>query len=550
MNTVTTKIIWDRLVSIVDEASVVQYRTAFSTVVQEANDFACSLLSRSGDTLASSRFGLPSFVATQAFTTKHILEHFGIEDMGPGDVFLTNDPWVASGHSMDLTVIAPVHRDSRVIAFAGSVAHAVDLGGAQRWNTSTDIFEDALVLPPLKLVDAGQVNETLVAILRANTRFPDLVTGDLDSQLAAIRLVSHRVEELLDEYGLQDLDEIATEILDRSESAARAAIADLPDGVYTGEVVSDPFPDPLREECDGAEPIRLHAAIEIKSDELRVDFSGSSLQRGGSFNSVWTYTTAYGLYALRLALVPGFPHNAGFDRPISIHCPAGTIVNAEHPASTLSRHSIGHQVPDVIYAALSAVSPSTICAQSGSAPCWDVLLMSPQTTDGRFHRLVIVNGGTGGGPDADGITAAFPANISNTPIEILETTLPLLCEAKALIPDSAGAGRWRGGFGQRIVLRARAAIRYAVINARTVHPAQGVLGGCAGSPGKVVDASGIRPAGSDGLLAVAEKLILDTPGGGGFGALRDRAPELLEREMREELVTAAWACGSNRSLSG
>lgn len=245
LDPVTVKMLWDRLVSIVDEATVVQYRTAFSTVVQEANDYACSIMDRRGDTLANSQFGLPSFVATQAVTLHNVLQRFPEHRMSPGDVFITNDPWIGTGQAMDITILSPIFVHDRIVAFAGSVAHAPDLGGTQRWNLSTDVFEEAIRIPPMKLFAGGVRNDSLFEILTANSRLPELTLGDLEAQLAAIRPTNSRLRELMAEYGLQELDTLAADIYARSERAMRAAIESIPDGTYGGRVLSDSFGDPL-----------------------------------------------------------------------------------------------------------------------------------------------------------------------------------------------------------------------------------------------------------------------------------------------------------------
>src|ERR1051326_7135320 len=366
---------WDRLVSIVDEATAVQYRTAFSTVVQEANDFACSIMDREGGTLANSQFGLPSFVSTQSVTLRHFLKTFPPDAIHPGDVFITNDPWIATGQLMDITILSPIFHHDRLGAFAGSVAPPPDLGGAQRWNQSVDIFSDGLMIPPLKLFERGQANDSLFAILRANTRLPDLTVGDLESQLAALRSISSRVQSLLDEYSLPDIDGLVSEIYSRSEAAMRAAIARIPDGTYVGEVWSDGFPDPSNADDRSHEPILIRATVSINGSSMAIDFAGSAPQRPGSFNSVWTFSAAYTLYALRMTLVPLLPNNAAFYRPITVLCPSGSVVNAAYPSSTISRHAIGHQVSDAVFAALAEVAPYAVLAQSGSAPSWDLLLM-------------------------------------------------------------------------------------------------------------------------------------------------------------------------------
>ena len=545
LDSVTVRLLWDRLVSIVDEATVTQYRTAFSTVVQEANDFACSVMDHRGGTLANSQFGLPSFVATQAVTLKAVLDRFEPDQIKDGDVFITNDPWIGTGQVMDLTLLRPIFRKDRLVAFAGSVAHSPDLGGVQRWNVSTDVFEEAIFIPLTKLYEAGQPNRVLLDLIVANTRLPDLTMGDLEAQLAAMRPIVSRLVALMDEYGLDELDPLADDIYRRSEAAMRAAINRIPDGSYVGEVVSDGFPNPL-EPAKPQEPILIRATVVVTGDEMKVSFEGSSAQRPGSFNSVWTFTEAYTLYGLRLILVPEAPNNAGFYRPIAVECPEGSVVNARFPAATLSRHAVGHQVVDAVYAALAPVLPDAVIAQGGSAPSWDLLLMGNDLRGRPFHRLVIINGGSGATAKLDGNTWCFPANISNTPIEVLEASVPVLCEEKALVVDSAGPGRQRGGFGQRLSVLALTGVQFSLINARVVHPPQGLLGGGPGRRGRALLNGEEIPPGSDGFLAPGQRLMIETPGGGGMSPISERDKSRLASELEDGFVTDRWAQGLSR----
>ncbi|HZQ08599.1 MAG TPA: hydantoinase B/oxoprolinase family protein [Anaerolineae bacterium] len=537
LDSVTLKVLWDRLVSIVNEATVAQYRTAFSAVVQEALDFACSIMDKNGTTLANSEGGLPSFIATQAFTLQALLQRFPLSEIQPGDVFITNDPWIGTGQAMDLTLLKPIFKHHFLVAFAGSVAHAPDLGGAQRWNLSLDVFDEAILLPLMKLYERGVPNATLLSLLRANSRMPDKTIGDLESQLAALQRTEIRLLEVMDEYGLDDLDELVAAIYERSEGAMREAIEKIPDGEFRGELWSDGFPDPVMKGQQTQEPILLRATVTVKGSNMTVDYTGSSPQRPGSFNSVWTFTSAYALYGLRMMLVPYLANNGAFYRPIKIICPEGTVVNARYPSACLSRHLIGHLSVDVIYTALAPVLPDQVLGQSGSAPSWDLLLMGEDKRGRSFHTLTIVNGGSGAAPQQDGYIVAFPANLRNTPVEIMESVMPLVCEGKEVIVDSAGMGRQRGGFGQRMIFRALAPLGYSLINARIAHAAQGLLGGTAGRAGHA-EASGLElPSGSDGTLQVGERLVLETPGGGGLGPVAERDPQLIEADLREGLIS-------------
>jgi N-methylhydantoinase B len=547
LDSIATKIMWDRLVSIVDEATVVQYRTAFSTVVQEANDYACSIMDRHGYTLASAQIGLPSFVSTQSITLREVLRLFPESEIEPGDVFITNDPWIGTGQAMDLTVLSPVHKDGRLVAFGGSVAHSPDLGGAQRWNLSTDVFAEALLIPPMKLYERGVRNETLYALIAANSRMPELTLGDLEAQLAAIGPTSARLLQLMSEYGLTELDSLAAEIYSRSEQAMRDAISQIPDGTYNAEVRTDGFA--MADQDGPPEDVTIRVSVEIEGSQLKVDFTGSSPQQAGSFNSVGTFTTAYTLYALRYLLVPLFPNNAGFYRPIEVIAPEGTVTNARRPAPTLSRHVIGHQLINALYTALAPAIPDRVFGHSGSAPSWDLLLMGEDARGRPFHRLIIPNGGTGAGPRTDGMCAAFPANLRNTPVEVMETLMPLVCEAKEIIEGSAGRGRHRGGFGQRLALRATAPISFSLLNAQTRYPAAGVLGGEPGRVGRASVGDRVVPPCSDGNLRVGETLVIETPGGGGNGPVEQRDPELTEADRRAGLWGTSPEESSNRAVS-
>ncbi|HZQ08597.1 MAG TPA: hydantoinase B/oxoprolinase family protein [Anaerolineae bacterium] len=538
MDSVTLKVLWDRLVSIVEEASIAQYRTAFSTVVQEGKDFACSILDKNGTTLANSSTGTPSFVYTQAITLNALLERFPSSEIQPGDVFITNDPWIATGQAMDLTLLQPIFRRERLVAFAGSVAHAPDLGGAQRWNLSLDVFDEAILIPLMKLYKKGVPNRTLLNLLRANSRMPHETIGDLESQLAALQRTETRLLEVMEEYGLENLDELVNAIYERSEGAMREAIEQIPDGEYRGELGSDGFPDPVMKGQQTQEPILLRANVTVCGSEMTIDLSGSSPQRPGSFNSIWSFSAAYAHYAMRLILVPYLPNNGAFYRPIKIICPEGTVVNARYPSACLSRHVIGHQIADLLYTTLAPVLPDQVLGQSGSAPSWDLLLMGEDARGRTFHRLVIVNGGSGASASQDGSSVCFPANISNTPVEILESVMPIVCEGKEVIVDSAGMGRQRGGFGQRMTFRALAPLGYSLINARVEHAAQGQLGGLAGRAGRAL-ANGVElPSGSDGTLQIGERLVVETPGGGGLGLVEERDLRLIEADLRQGLVTA------------
>jgi N-methylhydantoinase B len=536
LDSVTLTTLWNRLVSIADQASVAQHRTAFSTVVREANDYACSILDARGDTLATSTFGTPVFLATQSITARAMLEIFPAETLEPGDVLITNDPWIGTGQAMDITILRPIVKRGRLVAFAASVAHAPELGGILEWTrVVTDVYDEALQIPPMKLYRAGELDSTLMTLLRANSRTPDISQGDLEAQLAAVALIDEAVIRVLDEYDLDDLEDFAADIYARSERAMRDVLGAIPDGEYRYDLVSE-LPG-------SSDEVTIRTAVRIEGSDLTVDFSGSSAQLvGSSAHSVWNFTFAYTAYALRLITVPYLPSNIGFYRPLTIISPEGSVVNARRPAATFSRHIVGHQTADAVFGALAQVIPERVIAQGGSTPIW--ALMVTGEDDGRgnpFSFVWMINGGLGALPEKDGETASFPANAANTPAETLEDLIPLRVDAKEMIPDSEGAGRLRGGFGQRIAFTALRPMSVDVLNARVERPPEGLLGGTSGRGGHVIFNG--RELGLAGLVEMApgDQLVIETPGGGGRGLPAERDPMLLGADVDAGLVSAKRA---------
>ena len=542
LDNVSLSVFWSRLVSIVNEASVAHQRTAFSTAVREGNDFAASLLDIDGGSLANSDFGLPNFVATQSETMRHFLRRFPNSEMRAGDVLITNEPWMATGHGLDLTLAQPIIHAGRLVAYAGSVAHCPDLGGVRHWEDSHDIFEEPLRILPAKLYEGGRPNETLMEMIRNNSRLPDLTMGDLDAQLASLHATSVGLADMLDEYGLEDLTFLANEMYSRSEAAMRAAISEIPDGTYRGEVVVDGYPKPrASDRSKRPDPIVIRATVTVAGSDLLVDFSGSSPQRAGPFNGIATNVVAYVGYYLRLILVPFHPNNTGYYRPIKVSCPPGSVVNATFPSGTLCRHVIGHQASDAVALALAPVIPDRLVAPSGSGPSWTVLVLGEGVGRASFESMLLLHGGAGATHKADGQVVGFPANTANTPIEVMETLVPLVCESKEIIADSGGEGRRRGGVGYRFVVRACEPLSFSILNGRIEHPALGLNGGGAGARGRVTLRRRHLPAGAGGHLAVGERLVLETPGGGGFGDPAERPLPDVQADIRDGIVSAGQA---------
>lgn len=383
MDPILVEVLSSRLVSIVNEQQAALVRTAFSTVVRESEDLACGVFDARGRMVAQSLTGTPGHINAMATGVRHFLTAYPPETLRPGDVLLTNDPWQTSGQINDITVVTPVFAGGRVVAFFANTCHTADIGGRILSAESSEIFEEGLRLPIMKLFDGGAINDDLVAIVRANVRTPDETIGDLYAQAACNDVGARSLAHLLAEFGLDSIEPLSDEIVSRSEQAMRAAIAALPDGVYEHESWSDGFD----------EPIRLAVAVSIAGDELSIDFAGSSPQSRYGINLVLNYTHAYSTFATKAALAPDVPHNEGSFRPVHVTAPAGSILNCLEPAPVGTRHLIGHLLPGVIFGALAPVLPERLIA-TGADATWLTIWRGVGGDGGGFSLTLFQSGGT------------------------------------------------------------------------------------------------------------------------------------------------------------
>lgn len=528
---ISLEVMWNRLISVVDEAAATLVRTSFSTIVKESNDYSCVLLDAKGNSVANNTASIPSFIATLSRTMSHFLKKFPQDQWEPGDVVMTNDPWLASGHLPDITMAMPIFHKGKLVAFAGTIAHSPDIGGSI-WSADTrELFEEGIRIPVMKLYCAGEPNEMLMEIIRANVRVPEMVFGDLNAQITAQTMCRNRLVEFLDETGLDDLVDLAREIQSRAERVMRKAILEVPDGVYEKTVEMDGFDEPLIIQC----------RITIKGDELEIDFEGSSLQIGRALNCVMNYTYSYATYPIKCALDPFTPKNEGSYRPISIKAPEGSILNPRVPAPVNARQLIGHMLSAAVFGALVKAVPEKIMAESGSQPTLRALFTGVGLDDEKFSSILFANGGMGARYDKDGIACTpFPTNSTCGSIEVFESTVPLLFWKKEMVKDSGGAGRFRGGIGQEIILEviSRDPIRVSLLTDRHKHPAQGYMGGLAGMPNRIVLNEGqfIHPK-SQTTLKPGDRLTMNYAGGGGFGPPEGRDLEKVEEDLAEELIS-------------
>ena len=503
------EILWNRLISIVDEAAATLVRTSFSTVVRESYDFSCVLTDRGGNSLAQASASIPSFIGTLPKTVKHFVGHFSLAGMQPGDVFITNDPWLGTGHLPDVNVARPIFRGGEIVAFAASVAHSPDIGGRIRAPDAREVFEEGLRIPMMKLYDAGRPNDALLELIRANVRVPDQVIGDLEAQLAALAVAERRLVGLMDEQGLKDVDELAATIHGRSEQTMRQAIAALPDGDYENELQTDGL----------AVPVTLRMRLSVRGDGVAIDFAGSSDQVDRAINVVPSYRDAYTVYPLKCALAPSIPNNEGIWRPIAIEAPDGSILNPRYPAACGSRVLVGHYLTTLVLGALAHAIPDRVIAATGS-PVWCINLAGVGRRGARMAAMFFMNGGLGAAAHRDGPSAlSFPSNVSNTPVEIMETVAPVRVRHKRLVPASGGAGRFRGGLGQAVAFEnlSPKPLTVSFLAERTRFAATGLFGGRPGGLGAVtIDGRPVDPKATH-VVEPGRVIEMTTPGGGGFG---------------------------------
>ena len=348
---VTLEILWNRLISIADQSATTLVRTSFSTVVRESNDYACVLMDRNGDTLAENRGSIPSFVGTMSRTVKHFLRRFPPATWTPGDVVITNDPWMGTGHRPDFSMATPVFLAGELVAFSGIIAHASDVGGSIFSADNRSVFEEGLGVPPMKLFSEGKPNEDLFELIRYNVRVPEPVIGDFMAMVAGCEVAGRQLVSFMEEYGVEMLESLSQDIQSRAEGVMRRAIRKLPDGTYSHTIFLDGFDDPIQIAC----------AITIDKDELEVDFEGTSEQVDqGGVNVVYAYTWAFTTYPLKCVLDPLTYRNEGSYRPFTITAPEGSILNATYPRAVSSRHLTGHCITAAVFGALAPVLPDTV----------------------------------------------------------------------------------------------------------------------------------------------------------------------------------------------
>ncbi|PTM57117.1 hydantoinase B/oxoprolinase family protein [Phreatobacter oligotrophus] len=532
------QVMWNRLIAVVEEQAQVLLRTAFSPIVREAGDLSAGVFDREGNMLAQAVTGTPGHVNSMAESVKHFIKAFPVETMKPGDIYVTNDPWMGTGHLNDFVLTTPAFHRGKLVGLFSCTSHIMDIGGIGFGPDGTDVFMEGLYIPLLKLADQGKLNETLMAMIRANTRLPIDTEGDVYSLAACNDVGCQRLSEMMEEFGLKDLDVLSKHILSRSKAAVLEAIAGLPKGKWSNTMTVDGYD----------EPVTLACTVEVTKSGIHVDYTGTGAASKRGINVPLAYTTAYTVFGLACIVGKEIPNNAGSLSPLTVSAPPDTIVNALKPKPVASRHIIGQMLPDVVFGALRQAIPERVPAE-GTSCLWNLNVRGQTDEAGLgnygFMMAVTSNGGTGARPMKDGLSAtAYPSGVKGTPVEIAESITPLIFWRKEFRVDSGGAGATRGGLGQVIEVGSRIGKPFDLLAAydRIDHPPRGRDGGKNGAAGAVALKSGkvLKGKGFQ-LIPPDDRLVVMTPGGGGIGDPVKRDRKAVEKDLAEGLVTPKGA---------
>jgi N-methylhydantoinase B len=538
---IDVQIMWNRLLSVVEEQGQTLVRTAFSTSAREAGDISAGVFDLRGRMLAQAVTGTPGHINTMAASVGHFLKVFPVAEMKEGDVYITNDPWLGTGHLYDLVVVSPTFMDGRIVALFACTSHLVDMGGVGQTPEGRQIWHEGLFIPLLRLARAGEMNEDLLAMIRANVREPVQVIGDVYALIACNEIGSRRLVSMMREFRLDHLDMLAEEIITRSRRAMTEAIGKLPKGTWTNSMRIDGYEAPLD----------LVASVTIAEDTIHVDFTGTSGMSSYAINCPLCYTEAYTTFGINCVVAPTIPNNAGTLDAVKVTAPPGTIVSATYPAAVYARSSTGHMMPDVVYGALEQAIPGRVPAE-GTSNLWSLKMVAGHGLTGvgdksgtQFMVMSFHSGGAGARPQQDGLSATpFPSGVRNVPVEATEAITPLVIWRKELRQDSGGAGRYRGGLGQVMEVSSREDAAFGLFAGfeRVKFPARGRNGGGPGQRGAVSLKSGVelKPKGLQ-VVPAGERLVIEMPGGGGMGPAAERDPEAVRRDVRLGYLSAAAA---------
>ncbi len=541
---IRNQVMWNRLIAVVEEQAQIMIRTAFSTTVREAGDLSAGVFDLHGRMLAQAVTGTPGHVNAMAESVGHFLRKFPADTMRPGDHYITNDPWLGTGHLHDLTVVTPAFRNESIVGLLANTAHVIDVGGLGMGPEGRSVFEEGLYIPIVRCFEQGRPNETFFDFLRMGSRLPVELEGDVYSLCACNDAGARRLVRMMDEFALASLDPLAEFIFDASLRGTRAAIAALPGGTFAAEIFSDGY----------EAPVALRAAMTIGSDEITVDFAGTSPPSQRGINVPAPYTRAYACFGIKVVVAPDIPNNFASLIPFRMKIPQDCILNAPRPCPVAVRHVIGQLLPDLMMGCLHQAVPDRVAAE-GSSCLWNPPLRGGPSVTGPaagnqeplpdFEVITFNNGGMGARRMRDGLDGtAFPSGVRTMPVEATENVAPVVFWEKELTCDSGGAGRTRGGCGPKMAIGTKGDRAFAVnaIFDRVDHPPKGRDGGRDGMAGAVGLDSGEKLR-TKGLQTIPEgsRLVLQLPGGGGLGDPGARDPALVARDVRDGLVSVERA---------
>ena len=542
LDPISRQLVWHRLISAIEEQAQTVMRTAFSQPVRECGDLSAGLFNRRGDMVAQAITGTPGHVNAMAICVKHFLRKFPIDGMRPGDVFCTNDPWLSVGHYHDVTVVTPAFRNGRAVGLLANTCHIVDMGGRGFGPDSRQVYEEGINIPIMHLARQGVVNEDLMEILRTNVRNSSDMEGDFYAMMNSNDDGARRFVSILEEFGLDDIEEMGDYIIGQSRDSIRRAIGKLPDGEYRHATELDGFDA----------PITIEALVTINENELSVDYAGTSPASPFGINVVSNFCIAYTVFGVNCIIGPNIPCNAGSIGVVGVTAPDGCILNAKRPMPVSARHVIGQMLPDVVFGCLAQAVPDRVPAE-GAGSMWNPMFRGgPTAVDPAiaaensdlgpdFDVILFNTGGTGGRPTMDGLTTtAFPSGVQTPPVEAVEASFPLIVWRKEIRDGSGGAGRFRGGLGQVLEIGGvkDRPLSIAAMFDRTWRAPEGRSGGMDGMPGRVSLASGktLRSKGRQ-LIPQGDRIVLELPGGGGYGPPSVREVEMVREDVADDMIT-------------
>ena len=532
-NNIQNQVMWNRLLSVVEEQGQTLVRTAFSPIVRECGDISAGVFDLEGRMMAQAVTGTPGHVNSMAESVKHFINHFPLNTMNEGDIFITNDPWMGTGHLNDFVLTTPCFKDNKIVGLFSCTSHLTDIGGLGVGPDATDIHMEGLYIPMLKLADRGVMNETLLKLVSQNTRQPVETEGDVYSLAACNDIGCKRLVEMMNEFEIDDLKNLSDFIYDKSLSAVENEIKKIPNGVYENSMMIDGF----------EKDIKLEAKLTVFDKSISVDYTGTSDKSKFGINVPLSYTKAYTCFGLSCLVSAEIPNNAGSLKPFEIDAPLGSILNAPYPAAVCARHIIGQMLPDVVFGCLEKAIPEKVPAE-GASCLWNITFRGKTdrgaNNNSLFAVTAVVNGGTGARPNKDGLSAtAYPSGVRGTPVEINEAVAPLLFLKKEYNPGSGGKGKYNGGLGQLIEIKSAIDEDMDLLASfdRIKFPARGRLNGSNGKPGQVsIKGKGKLNGKGTQVIKAGDILQIHTPGGAGYGDYSERDQVLLEKDLENEFL--------------